>query len=165
MKKPTSKSASATPKASSLCGTSGRTVATAKGKAETKTKKTAGVSAKASSTDTFQVVADKAKTMSLAEFRKSLVRAGIIGTNGKTHGKLCKRQEEVSLQYAEPLKQAPRPFCGACFLVVSLGRPAPSYAGPGPSEPLRNRCQATHRSPRTMAGSRASLRLKRTGLS
>lgn len=42
---------------------------------------------------TFRLVAEKAKTMSPAEFRMSLVKAGIIGTNGK-----------LTARYARPKK-------------------------------------------------------------
>jgi len=79
MKKPTSRSASVTPKASSPCGTSVLTVVTGKAKKVN----TVSANAKVKSAGAFQLVSERAKKMSSDEFRMSLMSAGIINTNGK----------------------------------------------------------------------------------
>jgi hypothetical protein len=90
MKKLTSKSASANPKTSSLYGTSAQTGVTAKEKKVSSKKLTTkkatvkkASSAAVARTAAFQVVTERVKEMTPAEFRKSLVKAGIISGSGK----------------------------------------------------------------------------------
>ena len=89
MKKPTSKSASANPKTSLPYGTSAETAATVKVMKTSAVKKSTikkATSTKVSSTmvrKAFQVVSERANSMSPAEFRRSLVKAGIISEKGK----------------------------------------------------------------------------------
>ncbi len=70
MKKPTSKSASATPKTSSQSGTSARTGATANGRPR-----------KEKFEGKFAYLAEGLQAMSEEEIRQSLIRAGIIDAN------------------------------------------------------------------------------------
>ncbi len=72
MKKPTSKSVSATPATSLPSGTSAPTGATANGKPK-----------KAKQKVKFGVLVKKVKSMTTQQFRKSLVAAGIIDDDGK----------------------------------------------------------------------------------
>jgi hypothetical protein len=92
MKKLTSKSVSAAPKTSSRCGTSVQTAVTAKQKKATRAvnRKASALLPPVGATGAFQLVAEKAKKMSPAEFRVSLVKAGIIGTNGKLTAQYAK---------------------------------------------------------------------------
>ena len=69
---------------------------TAKKKKVTKAKsrKASAIFARDSATGTFQLVAEKARKMSPPEFRLSLLKAGIIGTNGKLTAHYAKAKKK-----------------------------------------------------------------------
>ena len=86
MKKPTSKSASATPRTSSPCGTSAPMADTAKGQKTTRkapAKKVRNGYSQGGIAATLHSIDERLKAMTPEEFRASLVRAGIIGKDGK----------------------------------------------------------------------------------
>ncbi len=96
MKKLTSKSVSEAHGTSLRYGASDRTADTAKKKKATKarTKEASGIFAAGIAAGAFELVAEKAKKMSPLEFRLSLVKAGIIDTNGKLTAHYAKAKKK-----------------------------------------------------------------------
>jgi hypothetical protein len=78
MKKPTSKSTTATRRTSSRSGTSGRTAGTAGANA---------AEGAAYAESPYAFVVENIRKMTVEEFRESLVRAGIIDRNGELTAK------------------------------------------------------------------------------